>query len=182
MSVIRAVALTAAEYAVKALRTEKTPNFVCIPDDNADTAEQLHASIAHDRVVSLLIHALLGLVSEVGEIADALKKHLIYGKPLDLVNLVEEFGDVEWYQALGLQAIGSDHETAWARNIAKLEKRYGGVFSAEKALNRDLPAERAALEGGDDDGRRVHGQCSCGGSRNAYLSCEVHASQEQEES
>jgi hypothetical protein len=22
---------------------------------------------------------------------------------------------------------------------------------------------------------RVHGQCSCGGSRNAYLSCEVHA-------
>jgi hypothetical protein len=25
--------------------------------------------------------------------------------------------------------------------------------------------------------RRVHGQCSCGGSRNAYLSCEVHAPQ-----
>lgn len=28
---------------------------------------------------------------------------------------------------------------------------------------------------------RVHGQCSCGGSRNAYLSCEVHASTEQPE-
>jgi NTP pyrophosphatase (non-canonical NTP hydrolase) len=137
--VIRTFALTAAEYAAKALRTEKTPGFVSV--------HQGPGAELHNVMVAKLIHAVLGLVSEVGEIADALKKHLIYGKPLDMVNLVEEFGDVEWYQALGLHAIGSDHESAWARNIAKLEKRYGGEFSPEKALNRDLPAERAALEG-----------------------------------
>jgi NTP pyrophosphatase (non-canonical NTP hydrolase) len=137
-----------AEYTRLALRTEKTPEFVSIENiGEGATREMIEASILHDRVVAKLLHAVLGLVSEVGEIADALKKHLIYGKPLDLVNLVEEAGDVDWYKALLLDAIGSDIETAWERNIAKLEKRYGGEFTPEKALNRDLPAERAALEG-----------------------------------
>lgn len=135
---IRKLALTAAEYAVKALRTESTPMFVHHEND-----------FTHSIVLSKLIHALLGLVSEVGEIADALKKHLIYGKPLDITNLVEEFGDVEWYQALGLKAIGSDHASAWAANIAKLEKRYPQGFTPEAALNRDVAAERATLEGFD---------------------------------
>jgi hypothetical protein len=44
-----------------------------------------------------LFHARVGLVTEVGEICDAFKKHIIYGKTLDLVNLREEIGDVFWY-------------------------------------------------------------------------------------
>ena len=44
-------------------------------------------------------HMGLGIVGEVGEIIDALKKHHIYGKPLDRANLVEELGDVCWYVA-----------------------------------------------------------------------------------
>ena len=47
-----------------------------------------------------ILHGVLGVVTEAGEIADVLKKHLIYGKTLDKVNLKEELGDVAWYVAL----------------------------------------------------------------------------------
>lgn len=42
-------------------------------------------------------HALLGLVTEVGELADCIKKHVVYGKELDKTNLMEECSDVFWY-------------------------------------------------------------------------------------
>jgi len=44
-------------------------------------------------------HMGLGLVGEMGEFVDGLKKSLIYGKPLDAVNLLEEVGDKAWYAA-----------------------------------------------------------------------------------
>ncbi len=45
-------------------------------------------------------HAKLGLITEVGELADAYKRHEIYGKALDKVNVAEEVGDLAWYVAL----------------------------------------------------------------------------------
>lgn len=42
-------------------------------------------------------HMILGVISEIGEIADAYKKYIAYGKPFDRVNLVEECIDVFWY-------------------------------------------------------------------------------------
>ena len=124
------------DYVAGALRTEHTPDFV-----------RLGGAPATDRMMARLLHATLGLMSEVGEIADALKKRLIYGKELDLVNLVEEVGDESWYQALLLDAIGSTFEASWERNIAKLRKRFPDKFEASRALDRDLIAERHALEG-----------------------------------
>lgn len=47
-----------------------------------------------------LIHAQLGMLTEVGELADAFKREMAYGKPLDAVNIVEEIGDVFWYFVL----------------------------------------------------------------------------------
>jgi hypothetical protein len=46
------------------------------------------------------LHGCIGLVGEIGEIADALKRHLYYGTDLDIRNLEEEIGDVMWYAAL----------------------------------------------------------------------------------
>ena len=95
-----------------------------------------------------LLHAVLGLSSEVGEFADQLKKHIFYGKPLDKVNLSEESGDLLWYLALaanvpGMLSINEDME----RNIAKLKARYGEKFSEFSASNRNLSVERKILEG-----------------------------------
>jgi hypothetical protein len=44
-----------------------------------------------------LKHALLGMITELGELADCIKKHVIYGKELDKVNLMEECSDLFWY-------------------------------------------------------------------------------------
>lgn len=42
-------------------------------------------------------HMLMGIISEIGEIVDAYKKELAYGKQFDRVNLKEECADVTWY-------------------------------------------------------------------------------------
>ena len=44
-------------------------------------------------------HMGLGIVGEMGEIVDQLKKAHIYGKPLDQINIIEEVGDVAYYVA-----------------------------------------------------------------------------------
>lgn len=47
-----------------------------------------------------LIHAELGLITELGELNDIVKKHVFYGKSLDTINMVEELGDIMWYLAI----------------------------------------------------------------------------------
>jgi NTP pyrophosphatase (non-canonical NTP hydrolase) len=55
------------------------------------------------------IHMALGLCGEIGEFIDAVKKNVIYGKPLDLVNLTEEAGDDFWYAANLLEELAVHH-------------------------------------------------------------------------
>lgn len=51
-------------------------------------------------------HYILGLGTEAGELLDAHKKHRVYGKTLDRVNIKEEIGDVAWYAANLLRITG----------------------------------------------------------------------------
>jgi NTP pyrophosphatase (non-canonical NTP hydrolase) len=97
-----------------------------------------------------LLHASMGLVTESGEFQDALKKHIFYGKELDTVNLKEEIGDVLWYCAIALEALGTDFETVMQTNIDKLKARYPEKFTEDSANNRDLETERQILENGED--------------------------------
>ena len=93
-----------------------------------------------------LEHGIDGLVTEVGELQDAMKKAKYYGKPLDLVNVKEECGDVLWYLALMFDELGTDFETEMARVIAKLQARFPTKFEQHNALTRDLVKEREVLE------------------------------------
>ena len=49
-----------------------------------------------------LEHASLGLIGECGELADAWKKHIIYGRELDLENVIEELGDLRFYLQMAM--------------------------------------------------------------------------------
>lgn len=129
--------MTSNEYQVLALVTEFTPDFVRLEGKSPE----------HNMIVARVIHACLGLMSETGEIADALKKHIIYGRELDLINLMEESGDVSWYQALLLTAVKHTMEESMEKNIAKLKLRFGDKFTTDAATKRDLAAERKILEG-----------------------------------
>jgi NTP pyrophosphatase (non-canonical NTP hydrolase) len=95
-----------------------------------------------------MMHALLLIHSEGGEIADAVKKHVAYGRELDIVHVKEEIGDLMWGINLLIDTLGLDWDDVLNSNIAKLEKRYPNLkFNQDHALNRDKDAERAALEG-----------------------------------
>lgn len=95
-----------------------------------------------------LLHALLGVQSEVAEMVEALMPVLLEGKSLDLTNAMEEGGDQDWYLSIYQDALGFKRSEAMQRNIAKLAKRYPGEkFTTHAAFNRDLDAEREKLEG-----------------------------------
>ena len=95
-----------------------------------------------------LMHAILGLADESGELIGPLKKHLFYDKSLDYANLQEEAGDLAWFLNLLIHALGTSWDSVLEANIAKLEKRYPDLrFNADHAINRDKVAEKAAMEG-----------------------------------
>jgi hypothetical protein len=100
-----------------------------------------------------ILHAVLGIITEAAELADALNKAMWGGEELDLVNLLEESGDLDWYQALLDSRTGGTQVQRWTTNITKLAARYakegGDVgFTSEAAIERDTDTEREILEGG----------------------------------
>jgi len=100
--------------------------------------------VEYDRI--RLLHAQMGMQTETAEFTDALKKSLFYGKPLDVVNLKEELGDLMWYMAIAFDELGTDFETEKNRVIKKLKARFPEKFTNDKAENRDLITERKILE------------------------------------
>lgn len=122
------------EYVSNAIKTEST-DF-----------DKIGARLSDPKNIRIL-HAAIGLATEAGEVQDALKKHVFYGKPLDTVNIAEELGDIFWYMAIMADALDVSFADIMDKNIAKLKARYGDKFTEGAALNRDIPAERAILEG-----------------------------------
>lgn len=94
-----------------------------------------------------LIHSAMGLQTESSEMTDALKKHLFYGKELDIVNIKEEIQDCLWYISLVMDELDMTYEEAMLTNIAKLKARFPEKFTEYHAENRDLESERKILEG-----------------------------------
>jgi NTP pyrophosphatase (non-canonical NTP hydrolase) len=83
-----------------------------------------------------LLYGALGISGEAGELLDAVKKHVMYGKELDRTNVLEELGDICWYMALVLETVGSSFEEIMQLNHDKLEKRYPGGFTESLAQLR----------------------------------------------
>jgi len=83
-----------------------------------------------------IVTAALGLPAEAGEVADIVKKWVGQGHPLDKDDILIELGDILWYIALMATALDTDLDTIGHINVAKLERRYAGDFSAQKSVNR----------------------------------------------
>ncbi len=89
-----------------------------------------------------LMHTALGLSGEAGEFADAIKKFLVYGRPLDRSNAIEELGDLMWYIAYGCETLGVSMEEVATQNIDKLALRYPEKYS-DRLAHRRLDKEVA---------------------------------------
>lgn len=93
-----------------------------------------------------IIHGIIGLLTEAGELAETLIGFIENGEDFDLINIGEEAGDTFWYLAELLTGANRSFGETQRLNIAKLIARYGDKFSEFAALNRDLDKERGVLE------------------------------------
>jgi len=98
-----------------------------------------------------ILHAILGIGTEAGELVDALLKYKYEGQELDVVNVKEELGDLCWYIAILLREFDLDLHEIMQNNIDKLRARYGEKFSEERANTRDLDTERQILDQGENE-------------------------------
>ncbi|MEM4359951.1 MAG: nucleoside triphosphate pyrophosphohydrolase family protein [Candidatus Bilamarchaeaceae archaeon] len=87
--------------------------------------------------LGMLVNASVSLAGESGELLDAIKKHIMYGKPIDTENVKEELGDILYYIAMAANAMGWTLEDIMQANYDKLKKRYpNGHFTEADAIAR----------------------------------------------
>lgn len=98
-----------------------------------------------------ILHAVIGLMGELGEVASILQKWLWYGKPFSAAEiqtkLADEGGDAQWYLAEMFNAISVPMETIMEANIDKLKVRYPEKYTDQHAADeaRDRQAEAKAV-------------------------------------
>jgi len=84
-----------------------------------------------------LLHMTIGVSGEAGELLDAVKKAVIYRKPLDRENVIEELGDIEFFLEGIRQELKISREECLEGNMNKLKSRYEKLtYSNEAAQER----------------------------------------------
>lgn len=84
-----------------------------------------------------LLHMAVGISGEAGELLDAIKKHAIYNTEIDVDNIIEELGDLEFFMEGIRQELELDRDTILRQNVEKLAKRYpDGRFTNIAARER----------------------------------------------
>ena len=98
-----------------------------------------------------ILHMTIGISGESGELLDAIKKHIMYDKPLDRDNVIEELGDLEFYMEGLRQELAISREQTLAANVHKLltsdKARYKmGKYTDQQAQDRADKAPPTALD------------------------------------
>lgn len=83
-----------------------------------------------------LVNYLFGLVGEVGELVNCLKKHLYHGHDFNFFEVQTEAGDILWYLSAILSTLNLNFEDVAVQNVIKLQKRYPNGFNVEDSRNR----------------------------------------------
>lgn len=84
-----------------------------------------------------LLHMAIGIFGESAELLDAVFSHIDSNENLNLLNTVEELGDIEFFLEGFRQGISTTRASILQANITKLGERYQGfVYSDEQAQNR----------------------------------------------
>ena len=111
--------------------------------DLEKSPEKIIFELTYDKISCW--HMATGIAGEAGELLDAVKKYAIYDRSVDLENIVEELGDLEFYMQ-GLRVrLGITREEVLEANIRKLRVRYGKTYSNEAAAARLDKANAASL-------------------------------------
>jgi NTP pyrophosphatase (non-canonical NTP hydrolase) len=132
-------------------QTSGVEDFAGMPGANSFVAIRLPEggieTVRYDAFVGLLfkqqalpfmkLHTALGCAGEAGELADAIKKEVIYNKPVDRANIVEELGDLRFYLQALMMLYGITEQEVLQQNANKLCVRYKSLrYSDEAAQQR----------------------------------------------
>lgn len=113
------------------LRNKHEEMVASLVKSGGDIVNEMTSFDAH------LMHMVVGICGEAGELLDAIKKKVIYGSELDLINVIEELGDMEFYMQGLRSSLKVTREDCLRSNMDKLFVRYKGFeYSNEAALNR----------------------------------------------
>lgn len=118
-------------------RGEQTPDqtYPCMVANLIKPGSDILESLV-DHDVNLL-HMAIGISGEAGELLDAIKKATIYGQQINLENVIEELGDLEFYMEGLRQALELSRQQTLTANMKKLAKRYStGSYSNQQAQDR----------------------------------------------
>ncbi len=112
-----------------------------IVKSGTEIVRQLTPTQAH------LLHMAVGVSGEAGELLDAVKKHCVYQKQIDLDNIKEEAGDILFYLTGLLNELDMSLEECINANTEKLSRRYAsGSYSNEAAIARADKVEEVKEE------------------------------------
>lgn len=102
------------------------------------TSRAQHGNIAMHMTTqqAQLLHGVVGLFTEGGELTDLVKRHVYYKQELDVEGFKEELGDLCWYMALLLDAVDLSFSQVMQANIDKLKRRYPNGFTTQHARER----------------------------------------------
>ena len=92
-----------------------------------------------------VLHMMLGLITESGELLEEFAASIREGRNLDYINMKEEAGDILFFAAGLLRFLGIDPLDALKANADKLCARFGDGYNQEAANHRDKDNERLAL-------------------------------------
>ena len=123
--------LTKEEMKMNGLLAQFENMTLALAKDGEDIVKNLTPEQAN------LWHMAIGVSGEAGELLDAIKKHVIYQKPLDVENVKEELGDMLFYMSNLMQSVGLSFEEVLQHNVDKLSVRYSsGSYSNKQAQER----------------------------------------------
>jgi len=106
-----------------------------------------------------IFHAILGIATEATELMEALT--LVFStQNVDNINILEELGDLNWYEAIAIDALAGDFEQVLNANIEKLRARYPDKFDSNRAIHRNTESERTILAENIDESQKVHPESS----------------------
>lgn len=105
-------------------------------------AEEFHAFVrGEDPGEAMVIYST--------EVLDIVKKQIFYGREADVLKIVDALTMIKNVVIHGLDMADLDYslEDIIEANMKKLKARYPDKFSEEAAINRDVKAEYAAMNG-----------------------------------
>jgi hypothetical protein len=117
------------EYIPQAIRTEApVTNFV---NSVIGPSDQIHTGLNNNEI--RIIHAILGFVTETGELLTNLMEAGSPGK-MDKTNVFEEIGDCFWYSAIYIDA--------------RRNQDLGALILPSQAVRNDIPADTSKVKVG----------------------------------